>query len=126
MELHQDLLKTWAVRMRKNGDDCWTLCEARSELGAMNKTERSWGTGWRAMEAKITPVFHQELNAETFEEIAQLNEQRRLNLIKANSKIVVTPLGEFASIGEAAEHYGTKHKLMELMKNNPEEYYFKV
>lgn len=125
MELHQDLLKTWAVRMRKNGDDCWTLCEARSELGAMNKTERSWGTGWRAMEARITPMFYQELNVGTEEEQAALAEQRRQNLIKANSKVIVTPDGEFASISEAAKHYGTRHKLVTLMKSNPKEYYYK-
>lgn len=111
--------------MRQGDDECWTMTEAKSEQGAKKLCEMKWREKWRAIEAKEAATFILVLDAgdPEKEQAAMLENMKKL--ANKNSKSIVTPLGEFASIGEAAKHYGTRHKLMTLIKNQPEEYYFK-
>ena len=125
MELPEVKLNWYQVRMSDGKDECWTTQEAKSELAACNITNMKWGRPWRAQEAKLTPPFYQVSYAGTTEEEAALAQLRKDSLLKANSKILVTPAGEFPSMKAALSQYKTRAKLKTLMQQHPTEYYFK-
>ena len=125
MELPQVKLNWYQVRMSDGKDECWTAMEAKSELGAMNICNLRWKRPWRAQEAKLTPPFYQVLNAGTEQEEAALAELRKTNLIRANTKAVITPQGEYQSVKDAAAALGIEPRMLRKRIGVEEGYRFK-
>lgn len=95
------MLNYYSVKMSDGEDECWTFVEARSEQAARGLTTLSWRKPWRAVEAKLSPTFYQELTANSLEEDAELLALRVANLKRGISKAIITPHGEFPSVKDA-------------------------
>lgn len=126
MELYQNM-NYYNIRMRKEGvdEECWTHLEAQTKPDAKRIVESKWGDGWRAVEINPGQRFI-HFNGEDDPEQAQATMLAKMAMLKAkNSKAIVTPQGEFASIRDAEKVFGTRAKVHSLMQKYPTEYYFK-
>ena len=121
------MLNYYNIRMVKEGnqEEVWTHLEAGTKFEAKRIVESKWQDGWRVVEIKPGQRFI-HMNGEEDPEQAQAVMLEKMEKLKAlNSKIIVTPQGEFASIKAAAAVYGTRAKVHSLLKNNPSEFYIK-
>lgn len=115
------------IRMDREGntEECWTHIEAGTKFEAKRIVEQKWGDNWRAVEIKPGQRFI-HCNGDDDPEQTQAVMLEKIARLKAkNSKAVVTPQGEFTSIRDAAKAFGTREKLLALIKKFPTEYYFK-
>ena len=116
----------WALKMKKGDDECWTMCDAGTAGRARQLTEQSWGKDWSVVDVQRSKEFYVESNVGTEEEARAAAEIRRQALIKANTKPVVTPDGEFVSAKAAALHYNiTQAQFSYKMRKEPHLYYRK-
>jgi len=115
------------IRMDREGntEEVWTHLEAMSKPEARLIVERKWGEGWRAVEIKPGQRFIHCRGDDDPEHTEAVMLEKIAKLKAKNSRAVVTPLGEFASIKEAGKAYGTREKLLTLIRKFPAEYYFK-
>jgi hypothetical protein len=121
------MLKNYAVLMRdKTGDEGWTQVEGSSEANAKVNVMLRYGKGWRVAEILESKPFYQELYAGSSEDEAALLELRVANLKKGTSKPVITPLGEFPSVRDAAAAHNQIPQIFRKRLGVEEGFYFKT
>lgn len=127
------MLNYYAITIQTNGETHSVFCEAPNPSSVARQIEQQYREAqYHIVEIKkMTNYENMKLPPERWDPEKQSVKQTRTKPKREpaakdhRKKIVVTPKGEFPSVFAAWQHYGSAKKLRELIRKDPENFYFK-